>query len=140
MKKKHILFLSPTYHLSMMAVGWASKLHDPSLKFTSAFFLHARADDHFPIQAMKEVNINISAQTTKPVALPLIQQADVLVLIYDFELDQPPRVPEAADQRILHWHVSNPQHYSTAIEQWAAYQIVCDQLATHMKNFKKKAK
>ncbi|KIL73012.1 hypothetical protein [Bacillus badius] len=133
MNNKNILFLSTANDLSIMAEGWASKLNDPSLNFVSASFTKVREND-LSIEAMKEVNIDITAKKPILLAPHLIQKADLIVNIYDFERDQEPLLLPASNKKVLHWDVPNPKYCQDIAEKWAAYQIVCDRLAGHVKN------
>ncbi|WP_049660558.1 hypothetical protein [Bacillus sp. FJAT-27231] len=132
MENKNILFLSTSNDLSIMAEGWASKLDEPSLNFISAAFRTIQENDLF-IEAMKEVNIDITDREPKLLAPHLIKSADLIVNIYDFERDQQPPLLLASNKKVLRWNVPNPEHCADTTEKWAAYQIVCDQLAEHVK-------
>lgn len=133
MDNKNILFLSTSNDLSIMAAGWASKLHAPSLDFVSASFIQGQ-ENELSIEAMKEVNIDITDKELKPLAPHLITKADLIVNIYDFKHDQKPGLLLASKKKIIHWDVPNPENYDNCAEKWAAYQIVCDELAGHVKN------
>ncbi|PAQ14305.1 hypothetical protein CD798_11400 [Bacillaceae bacterium SAOS 7] len=92
MHTQHILFLSPVNHLSIMAEGWASKLHAPMSTFISASYFHA-SEDHLPIVAMQEVNIDISHLQAKPLTPELLKEADLVIAIYDFNRDEQLDIP-----------------------------------------------
>ncbi|MEK4030980.1 MULTISPECIES: hypothetical protein [Bacillaceae] len=133
MDNKNILFLSTSNDLSIMAAGWASKLDDPSLNFVSASFIES-SENELLIEAMKEVNIDITDKELKLVAPHLITKADLIVNIYDFKHDREPDLSLAPKKKVLRWDIPNPEHYDDSTEKWAAYQIVCDELAEHVKN------
>ncbi|KAB7704920.1 hypothetical protein F9802_15255 [Bacillus aerolatus] len=139
MDNKNILLLSTSNDLSIMAEGWASRLNEPSLNFVSASFLKAQ-DDDLPIEAMKEVNIDITNKEPKLLAPHLIKSADLIVNIYDFQRDQHPDLPLTSNKKVLRWNITNPAHCKDALEKWAAYQIVCDELADHVRNLKEALK
>lgn len=133
MNNKNILFLSTSNELSIMAAGWASKLDEPSLNFISAALTAAQSSD-LPVEAMKEVNIDITNKKAKLLAPHLLNKADLIVNIYDFVHDRQPHLMLADDKKVLSWNVPNPAYCEDAAEKWAAYQIVCDELAEHVKN------
>lgn len=133
MDNKNILFLSTSNDLSIMAAGWASKLDEPSLNFVSASFSKAQETD-LSIEAMKEVNIDITDKEPTLLVPHLIKKADLIVSIYDFERDQRPPLLLPSNKKVLLWNVPNPEHCEDTTEKWAAYQIVCDKLAGHVKN------
>lgn len=136
MKNKTILFLSPVNHLSMMAEGWAARLNKPSWNVISTSCMKADYDA-LPVEAMKEVNINIESQTPLLLKPQLVHEADVVVAIYDFQRDSLPALPNEAGQKVLCWNIPNPIHYEKMPERWATYQIVCDELAVKMKELEK---
>jgi protein-tyrosine-phosphatase len=136
MKNKTILFLSPVNHLSMMAEGWAARLNEPSWNVLTASCIKADYDA-LPVEAMKEVNINIESHTPYPLKPQLVHEADVVVAIYDFQRDSLPVLPDESRRKILRWNIPNPVHYEKMPERWATYQIVCDELAIKMKGLEK---
>ncbi len=136
MKNKTILFLSPVNHLSMMAEGWASRLNEPSWNVISAACTNAGHDD-LPIEAMKEVNINIESKTPHSLKPQLVKDADIVVAIYDFQRDSLPALPDGPRRKVLRWNISNPVYFDQMPERWAAYQEVCDELAIKVQQLKK---
>lgn len=120
----------------MMAEGWATRLNKPSWNVISASCMNADYDA-FPVEAMKEVNINIESQTPYSLKPQLVHEADVVVAIYDFQRDSLPALPDEARWKVLRWNVPNPVHYKKMAERWAAYQIVCDELALKIKELEK---
>ncbi|MGG3449489.1 hypothetical protein [Domibacillus aminovorans] len=136
MKNKTILFLSPINHLSMMAEGWATRLNKPSWNVISTSCMNADYDV-LPVEAMKEVNINIESQTPHSLKPQLVHDADVVVAIYDFQRDSLPALPDEAGRKVLRWNIPNPVYYEKMPERWAAYQIVCDELAVKIKGLEK---
>ena len=136
MKNKTILFLSPFNHLSMMAEGWAARLNEPSWNVISAAY--TRADyDTLPVEAMKEVNINIESKTPHSLKPQLMKEADILVAIYDFQRDSLPALPVESGRTVLRWNILNPVHYDQLSDRWAAYQEVCDELAVKIQELQK---
>ncbi|OMP67157.1 low molecular weight phosphatase family protein [Domibacillus epiphyticus] len=136
MKNKTILFLSPVNHLSMMAEGWASRLNVPSWNVISASYMNAD-DDILPVEAMKEVNIDIVNNTPRSLKPQLVKEADVVVEIYDFQRDSLPSLPDEPKHKVLRWNIPNPVHCDKMPERWAAYQFVCDELAVKVKELKR---
>lgn len=136
MKNKTILFLSPFNHLSMMAEGWAVKLNEPSWKVISAACKNAD-HDALPVKAMKEVNIDIESKTPHSLKPQLMNEADIVVAIYDFQRDSMPALLDKSDQKVLRWNISNPVHYDHLTDRWAAYQEVCDELAIKIQELQK---
>ncbi|MGM7636274.1 low molecular weight phosphatase family protein [Bacillus sp. Hm123] len=132
MYTKRILFLSPINHLSIMAEGWASRLHAPMLTFISASCFHA-SEDHLAISAMQEVNIDISYLQAKPMTAELLNEADLVISIYDFSRDEQLDTSFFDQKNILHWNIPNPSYVQEPIEKWATYQVVCDTLADYVK-------
>ncbi|OLN23779.1 hypothetical protein BTO30_02185 [Domibacillus antri] len=136
MKNKTILFLSPVNHLSMMAEGWAARLNEPSWNVISASCTKADYDD-LPVEAMKEVNIDIKSHTPRSLKPQLVKEADVVVAIYDFQRDSLPALPIESERKVVRWNIPNPVHCEQMPERWAAYQIVCDELAVKMQELKR---
>ncbi|OES43987.1 hypothetical protein [Domibacillus iocasae] len=136
MKNKTILFLSPFNHLSMMAEGWAARLNEPSWKVVSAAYMNADYDA-LPVEAMKEVNIDIESKTPYSLKSQLMNEADVVVAIYDFQRDSLPTLPDESRRKLVRWNISNPVHYNQLTDRWAAYQEVCDELAVKIQELKK---
>lgn len=130
-----ILFLSSVDHLSTMAEAWAAKVNHPSWTVVSTFFTKAR-QDVFPVEAMKEVGITLDHLASEPSAFQeeLIQKADVIVLIFDFEHDATPSFQPDHEKKVLRWNVPNPVHANNYSEKWVLYQEVCDELALHVQN------
>ncbi len=118
-----------------MAEGWASKLGAPTLTFASAAYFQ-ESEDHLPISAMKEVNIDITHLQAKHVTPQLLKEADVIIFIYDFIQDEQPNITSFHQKKILLWNIPNPLYIQDPIEKWAAYQIACDQLADYVKRLK----
>ncbi|MCI2253523.1 phosphatase [Domibacillus sp. 8LH] len=136
MKNKTILFLSPFNHLSMMAEGWAARLNEPSWNVISAAC--SRADyDALPVKAMKEVNIDIESKTPHSLKPQLVNEADIVVAIYDFQRDSLPALLNESEQKVLRWNIFNPIHCDHLTDRWAAYQEVCDELAVKIQELKK---
>lgn len=136
MKNKTILFLSPVNHLSMMAEGWAARLNVPTWNIVSAACAAAEYDA-LPVEAMKEVNIDIQSHTPSSLKPHLVQEADVVIAIYDFQRDSLPALPDQPERKILRWNIPNPVHFDLLPERWAAYQEVCDELAIKMQQLQK---
>ncbi|WP_046175433.1 arsenate reductase/protein-tyrosine-phosphatase family protein [Domibacillus indicus] len=136
MKNKTILFLSPFHHLSMMAEGWAARLNAPSWNVISAACKKAE-DDSLPVEAMKEVNIDIESKTPRSLKPQLMKEADIVVAIYDFQRDSLPALPDEPGRKVLRWNILNPIHCEQLTERWAAYQEVCDELAVKMQELNK---
>ncbi|OZI10571.1 hypothetical protein CEW92_16140 [Bacillaceae bacterium SAS-127] len=135
MHTQHILFLSPVNHLSIMAEGWASKLHAPTSTFISASYFHA-SEDHLPILAMREVNIDISHLQAKPLTPELLKEADLVIAIYDFNRDEQLDIPPFDQKNILQWNIPNPSYVQEPIDKWVTYQVICDTLAGYVKGLK----
>lgn len=132
MHTKHILFLSPINHLSIMAEGWASRLHAPMSTFISASCFHA-SEDHLAILAMQEVNIDISHLQAKSVTPELLKEAALVIAIYDFSRGEQLDGSFFDETNILQWNIPNPSYVQNPIEKWATYQVVCDTLAGYVK-------
>ncbi|WP_338753460.1 hypothetical protein [Bacillus sp. FJAT-52991] len=136
MHTQHILFLSPINHLSIMAEGWASKLHAPMSTFISASYFNA-SEDHLPILAMEEVNVDITHLQAKPMTPQLLKEADLVIFIYDFNRDKQLDIPFSHQKKILQWNIPNPSYDKEPIEKWVTYQVACDTLADYVKGLKR---
>lgn len=136
MKNKTILFLSPFNHLSMMAEGWAARLNEPSWKVVSAAYMNADYDA-LPVEAMKEVNIDIESKTPYSLKPQLMKEADIVIAIYDFQRDSLPVLLDESRRKVVYWNIPNPVHCDQLTDRWAAYQEVCDELAVKMQELKK---
>ncbi|MBM7647649.1 protein-tyrosine-phosphatase [Bacillus ectoiniformans] len=135
MANKKILFLSSVSHLSSMAEGWASKLKEPSWNFISAS-LTASESNTLPVEAMKEVNIDIADKHSHSFDPHLLKEADVVVAIYDFKHDSKPVIEDAPIKKMISWDIPNPVYCKSSSEKWATYQLICDELAIQVKRLK----
>lgn len=139
MKRKTLLLITPLNHLSAMAEGWVSKLDIPSWNIISSC-LNKMKQNQLPVEAMKEVNIDITEKKPELFNHNLIKEADVIVSIYDFERDGNLQLSLRPKQQLLQWHIPNPSHFEDFPEKWATYQVAVDELAVQVKKLKKQLK
>ncbi len=129
-----IYFLSFNNDRSLMAEGWASKLKLTDWHFESGGWFFAERNP-LSIEAMKEINIDLSQKLPKKVDLKALEEASLIVAIYDFDQEIEIPLPDTQKHKLIQWDIKNPSQYSQEdIDQWVLYQEICDEIALKVKS------
>ncbi|HEY4554443.1 MAG TPA: low molecular weight phosphatase family protein [Bacillaceae bacterium] len=128
-----LYFLSPQHTRSVIAEAWAEKANLEDWKIASSGWANPRRDP-LSIKAMQEVNIDLTEKPVKKVNEALLDEASYIIAIYDFNNDPEPPLSPGHQQKVLKWHIPDPDKTSqTNIEKWAKYQEICDRIAENVK-------
>ncbi|WP_342048028.1 arsenate reductase (thioredoxin) [Bacillus sp. OTU530] len=128
MEKKTIYFLCTGNSCrSQMAEGWAKQHLGDEWDVRSAG-LEAHGLNPNAVQAMKEVGIDISNQTSDVIDPKILNNADLVVTLCGHAGDNcpvtPPHVPR------VHWGFDDP-----AGKEWSEFQRVRDEVGARIKEF-----
>lgn len=86
------------------------------------------------IQAMNEIGIDISAQTSDTIDSELLNKADLVVTLCGHANDVCPATPPNKER--VHWGFDDPaQADGSEEEKWAVFQRVRDEIGTRIKKF-----
>ncbi|WP_158598232.1 arsenate reductase/protein-tyrosine-phosphatase family protein [Falsibacillus albus] len=133
MSKKLLYFVSSNHERSSMAEAWAKRLNLSDWSFMSAGWFN---NDRNPmsIKAMDELNIDLTSTPNRTVNDHMMELADFIISIYDFGQDHFIPIPKEHQDKMIEWDIKNPNlHGQSLLEKWAAYQEVCDDIATKVK-------
>jgi arsenate reductase len=128
MTKKTIYFLCTGNSCrSQMAEGWAKQHLGDEWDVQSAG-LEAHGLNPNAVKAMKEVEIDISNQTSDVIDPKILNHADLVVTLCGHAADNcpvtPPHVPR------VHWGFDDP-----AGKEWSEFQRVRDEIGARIKEF-----
>ncbi|WP_205590244.1 arsenate reductase (thioredoxin) [Brevibacillus laterosporus] len=134
MDKKTIYFLCTGNSCrSQMAEGWAKKYLGENWNVYSAG-IEAHGVNPRAIEAMKEVNIDISNQTSDVINPSLLQNADLVVTLCGHANDVCPVTSK--DKERVHWGFDDPaKAEGTDEEKWTMFQRVRDEIGTRIELF-----
>ncbi|MGP0580105.1 arsenate reductase (thioredoxin) [Paenibacillus peoriae] len=134
MEKKTIYFLCTGNSCrSQMAEGWAKKYLGDRWNVYSAG-IEAHGLNHKAVQAMNEVGIDISSQTSDIIDPVLLNSADLVVTLCGDAADKCPITPPQV--RREHWGFDDPaKAEGTEEEKWAVFQRVRNQVGERIKQF-----
>jgi arsenate reductase len=91
------------------------------------------------IQAMNEVGIDISNQTSDIIDQDLLEKADLVVTLCGHANDVCPATPKNKDR--VHWGFNDPaKAEGTDEEKWSIFQTVRDEIGERIKKFKETGK
>ncbi|AYK07393.1 arsenate reductase (thioredoxin) [Brevibacillus laterosporus] len=132
--KKTIYFLCTGNSCrSQMAEGWAKKYLGENWNVYSAG-IEAHGVNPRAIEAMKEVNIDISNQTSDVINPSLLQNADLVVTLCGHANDVCPVTSK--DKERVHWGFDDPaKAEGTDEEKWTMFQRVRDEIGTRIELF-----
>ncbi|RDI47919.1 low molecular weight phosphatase family protein [Falsibacillus pallidus] len=134
MTKKLLYFVSSHHGRSSMAEAWAKKLRLTDWCFKSGGWFDANRSP-LTIQAMDELNIDLSSKTAEWVDTALLDQADYIVSIYDFHHETKIPIPIELKNKVIEWDIKNPNSLAeTSAEKWPIYQEICDEIAFKVKH------
>ncbi|MDX8045874.1 arsenate reductase (thioredoxin) [Gracilibacillus sp. S3-1-1] len=134
MTKKTIYFLCTGNSCrSQIAEGWAEKyLGDEWNVYSAGIETHGLNPN--AVKAMKEVDIDISHQTSDKIDPEILNRADMVVTLCGDARDNCPVVPAGIHKE--HWGFDDPaKAEGTDEEKWAVFQRVRDEIGERIKRF-----
>jgi arsenate reductase len=134
MNKKTIYFLCTGNSCrSQMAEGWAKRYLGEAWNVYSAG-IEAHGLNLKAVQAMSEVGIDITGQTSDMIDSNLLNNADLVVTLCGDAADKCPMTPPKVKRE--HWGFDDPaKAQGTDEEKWAVFQRVRDQIEERIKRF-----
>ncbi|QTD42632.1 arsenate reductase (thioredoxin) [Sporosarcina sp. Te-1] len=139
MSKKTLYFLCTGNSCrSQMAEGWGKKILGEEWDIFSAG-IEAHGVNPRAIEAMKEVGIDITTQTSDIIDPNLLNNAELVVTLCADAADKCPTTPPTI--RREHWGFDDPaKAIGTAAEIWAEFQRVRDEIGERIHQFAKEGK
>lgn len=134
MTKKILYFLCTGNSCrSQMAEGWGKEILGKEWTILSAG-TEVHGVNPNAINAMWEVGIDISNQTSNSIDVNILTQADFVVTLCGDAADKCPMTPKHV--RRDHWGFDDPVKASgTDEEKWAVFQRVRDEIGNRLKHF-----
>lgn len=118
---------------SQMAEGWGKHYLGEEWKVYSAG-IEAHGLNPKAVQAMNEVGIDISNQTSDIIDARLLNTADLVVTLCGDAADKCPVTPPQV--RREHWGFDDPaKAEGTEAEKWSVFQRVRDEIGARIKQF-----
>lgn len=136
MDKKSLYFLCTGNSCrSQMAEGWGKKYLGGYWEVRSAG-IEAHGLNPSALQAMKEVDIDISNQTSEVIDVELLNQATLVVTLCGDAKDRCPTIPPHVKHS--HWGFDDPAKAVGSEEDvWKEFQRIRDEIGERMKQFAK---
>ena len=134
MTKKILYFLCTGNSCrSQMAEGWGKKvLGDEWEVFSAGIETHGLNPN--AMQAMHEIGIDISTQTSDLIDVNLLNDATLVVTLCGDALDNCPVIPSHVKHE--HWGFDDPpKAKGTEAEKWAVFQRVRDEIGAKVEAF-----
>ncbi|WP_248549614.1 arsenate reductase (thioredoxin) [Paenibacillus sp. FSL H8-0282] len=134
MNKRTIYFLCTGNSCrSQMAEGWAKQYLGKEWSVYSAG-IEAHGLNPKAVQAMSEVGIDISGQTSDIIDANLLNNADLVITLCGDAADKCPMTPPKVKRE--HWGFDDPaKAQGSDEEKWAVFQHVRDQIGKRIKQF-----
>ncbi|MDH2333031.1 MULTISPECIES: arsenate reductase (thioredoxin) [Paenibacillus] len=134
MEKKKIYFLCTGNSCrSQMAEGWAKKYLGDRWNVYSAG-IEAHGLNSKAVQAMNEIGIDISGQTSDIIDPALLNSADFVVTLCGDAADKCPITPPHVCRE--HWGFDDPaKAQGTEEEKWSVFQRVRDEVGARIRKF-----
>ncbi|MEK5419429.1 arsenate reductase (thioredoxin) [Paenibacillus odorifer] len=134
MNKRTIYFLCTGNSCrSQMAEGWAKQYLGKEWSVYSAG-IEAHGLNPKAVQAMSEVGIDISGQTSDIIDANLLNNADLVITLCGDAADKCPMTPPKVKRE--HWGFDDPaKAQGSDEEKWAVFQHVRDQIGERIKQF-----
>ncbi|OMC74120.1 arsenate reductase (thioredoxin) [Paenibacillus odorifer] len=134
MNKRTIYFLCTGNSCrSQMAEGWAKQYLGKEWGVYSAG-IEAHGLNPKAVQAMSEVGIDISGQTSDIIDANLLNNADLVITLCGDAADKCPMTPPQVKRE--HWGFDDPaKAQGSDEEKWAVFQHVRDQIGERIKQF-----
>ncbi len=118
---------------SQIAEGWAKKVLGDHWNVYSAG-IEAHGLNPKAVQAMQEVEIDISGQTSDIISSERLNSADLVVTLCGDAADKCPVTPPHV--RREHWGFDDPaKAQGTEEEKWAVFQRVRDEIGVRIHKF-----
>ncbi|WP_088809347.1 MULTISPECIES: hypothetical protein [Listeria] len=136
MTHKLIYFLSQSHIRSSIALAWAKKLPLRDVTFISGSWSKAR-ETSFVNDVLHEFSMEAPNSFSYTPSQKLLEDADLIVTIYDSTNELAPNFPDAFNKKIVYWDIEDPEHINELPAKWAHYQEVCDTIALSVKQLKK---
>ncbi|WP_066186402.1 MULTISPECIES: arsenate reductase (thioredoxin) [Gracilibacillus] len=127
--KKNIIYFICTGNAcrSQMAEGWARRILGDEWEVYSAG-IRAHGVNPLAIQAMQEVDIDISQHTSDVIDADILNQATLVVTLCSDADQNCPHIP--AHVKKEHWGFDDP-----AGQEWSVFQRVRDQIGARIETF-----
>ncbi|WP_046226496.1 arsenate reductase (thioredoxin) [Paenibacillus dauci] len=134
MEKKILYFLCTGNSCrSQMAEGWAKQYLGEKWNIYSAG-IEAHGLNPNAVKAMKEVDIDISGQTSDVIDMELLNRADMIVTLCSDADDKCPATP--SNIRREHWGFDDPaKAEGNDLQRWGVFQRVRDEIGNRIKSF-----
>ncbi|MFD1774824.1 arsenate reductase (thioredoxin) [Paenibacillus rhizophilus] len=134
MSKKTIYFLCTGNSCrSQMAEGWAKKYLGDEWNVYSAG-IEAHGLNPNAVKAMKEVDIDISSQTSDIIDPELLNNSDLVITLCGDAADKCPITPPKVKRE--HWGFDDPAKATgNDQEKWSVFQRVRDQIGERIQRF-----
>ncbi|OMD75852.1 arsenate reductase (thioredoxin) [Paenibacillus odorifer] len=134
MNKRTIYFLCTGNSCrSQMAEGWAKQYLGEEWSVYSAG-IEAHGLNPKAVQAMSEVGIDISGQTSDIIDANLLNNANLVITLCGDAADKCPMTPPQVKRE--HWGFDDPaKAQGSDEEKWAVFQHVRDQIGERIKQF-----
>ncbi|MFS0783462.1 arsenate reductase (thioredoxin) [Bacillus sp. 1P06AnD] len=118
---------------SQMAEGWAKKYLNDTWQVKSAG-LEAHGLNPNAVKAMKEVDIDISVQTSDIIDPAILNNADLVVTLCGHANEHCPMTPPRVKR--VHWGFDDPAKVEgTDEEKWDFFQRVRDEIGERIERF-----
>lgn len=139
MSKKTIYFLCTGNSCrSQMAEGWGKKYLGESWNVYSAG-IEAHGLNPRAVKVMKEVDVDISNQTSDIIDKSILNSADLVVTLCGDAADKCPMTPPNVKRE--HWGFDDPAKAAgTDEEKWAFFQRVRDEIKERIEKFSNEGK
>ncbi|HSH25879.1 MAG TPA: arsenate reductase (thioredoxin) [Massilibacterium sp.] len=139
MKKKKIYFLCTGNSCrSQMAEGFGKQYLNEKYDVYSAG-IEAHGVNPLAVKAMKEINIDISNQTSNTIDSALLQKVDIIITLCGDAEDKCPVTPPHITR--WHWGFDDPAKVEgTEEEKWTVFQRVRDEIGRRIQKFALKGK
>jgi len=135
MTKKTLYFLCTGNSCrSQMAEGWAKQILSADEWEVKSAGIEAHGVNPNAIKAMKEVGVDISAQTSDMIDLVTLNNADLVVTLCGDANDKCPVTPPHVKRE--HWGFDDPaKAQGDEEEKWAFFRRVRDEIGERIKRF-----
>ncbi|MDM5189110.1 arsenate reductase (thioredoxin) [Bacillus sp. DX4.1] len=118
---------------SQMAEGWGKKILGENWDVYSAG-IEAHGVNPKAVKAMREVNIDITNQTSDIINQDILKRADLVVTLCGHANDVCPATPPNKER--VHWGFDDPaKAEGTEEERWAVFQCVRDEIGNRITKF-----
>lgn len=133
MKKKVLFLCTGNSCRSQMAEGWLRHLAGEQFEVVSAG-THPVGLNPYAVQAMQEVNIDISNHSSERVDPYLEQAFDYVITVCDRAAETCPVFPGASS--LLHWSFEDPaKAKGTYEQQMVTFRKIRDEIADQIRRF-----